>query len=242
MTQYIQAGLFVLLAISAFAKWLQVRERPHAHLAFATMFFGLSQLSSAVTQTIYTSHGELIPRPISIMTGLLLYLYVSGFMLFLNDFIPFPRWSKVLFVTATVLGMVVSLVVRPEIALIDDKLVHLESVDNFIPYSAYITFALAYILLAFGVLFVSFTRYGLRVDGLARFRMLSIGGGFFLLFAAIALLPFILIGDPDRAFVHQVIGAVRLLALLCAPLLYLGFTPPSWVRRRVERPDRTVAA
>jgi len=110
--------------------------------------------------------------------------------------------------------------------------VEIQGVHNLISYRTYLWVAIGYLALAFGVLWVSFALYGLRVQGLARFRMLSISGGFFLIFLVVGMIPLLLFSNPSLGAIQQLLRVLRYLVLASAPLLLLGFAPPGWVARR----------
>lgn len=230
-TQYIQSALFLMLGIAAVKAWVDRRERREAHLAWATALFGVSQLVSAISTTLYTSKGNLPPRGVSITSGVLTFLAVYAFLLFLSDFINYPWWAHGLSALATIVNLVLVAIERPEFAIVSNRLVRFE-VDNPISYTAYLEYIIVYLAVAFGLLWVTFAMYGVRVQGLARFRMLTIAAGFFVLFVAIGLIPRVVFGRPSSGTVRNVLLAVRVLALASAPCLFVGFTPPRWLTRR----------
>ncbi|MBI4727907.1 MAG: hypothetical protein HY775_00150 [Acidobacteria bacterium] len=230
--QWAQAAIFLSLGLAALLKWARLRERRQAHLALATGLFGVGQLVSAVSQTLWdTSKGEMAPRAVSITSGTITFLAMYAFLLFLGDFLPFPGWARGLAIVVTVVNIVLAAIERADIAIVGGKLVKLV-VHNPIPYMWYLQYVIVYLLAVFGLLSGAFVIYGARLRGIARVRMLSIGSGFFLLFVAIGLIPRVLFGKPSSETIEDVVLAVRILALASGPLLFLGFAPPSALVRR----------
>jgi predicted tellurium resistance membrane protein TerC len=90
---------------------------------------------------------------------------------------------------------------------------------------------LVYFALVFAILWVSFIINAFRVRGLARFRMVAIAGGFFLLFVAIGLIPRLLFGKIPSQTAQDLTTTVGYIALASAPLLLFGFTPPTWLNK-----------
>lgn len=244
VTSYIQAVIFVALGIRCIMTWRQSRDRRSGHLALAAGLFGLSSAMSAVTSTfIETAKGEVAPRWEAILAGIVIYLSVYFFLLFLSDFVAFPKWVHGLLILATLASIVLAIIERPDVFYdANFQKQPIPGVNNPIPYLSYIGWVIVYLAVAFGVLALAFLVYGFRSSGLARFRMLCIGAGFFLLFVAIGLIPRILYGDPTAETVKTVGNAVRYIALGCGPLLYLGFAPPSFVRKRFPETSETQAA
>lgn len=232
VTQYVQSALFLLLAVSAGSAWLGGRERRQAHLAWATGLFGASQLVSSFTATLYDqTAGQTPPRALTILSGILIFVAMYAFLLFLSDFLRFPWALHATALLATLTSVVLVVIERPDIRFVGGRLQRIE-VRNPIPYTVFVQYAIAYLAVVLGVLALAFVVYGLRSRGLARRRMLATGAGFAMLFAAVGLLPFLLFGKPSTSAVRNVTLAVRALALGSAPLLYLGFTPPRWLARR----------
>lgn len=234
--QYVQAALFLLLGYRAFRSWHRSREQRAANLAWATVLFAANSLMGAVNSSIYdASLGEVAPRWNSIISSTLIYVSVFFFFRFLASFVKFPRWAEVVFAVATLANIVLSAIERPDFRFDPAKgLVDIPGVSNPIDYRAYVGYVLLYLAVAFGGLFFAFLVYGLRLSGLARFRMLSISGGFFLLFVVIGLLPRLLFGNPSASTIQNVLAVVRYMALGSAPLLLAGFAPPRWLSDRFK--------
>ena len=114
--------------------------------------------------------------------------------------------------------------------------VPIPGVHNPIHYITYLGAVLAYYAVVLGILWVAFFVNGLRLESLARLRMLLIAGGFFLLFVAICLIPRILFGKPDTGTNKAIITTVEYLAIISAPLLLVGFSPPKWLSARYSPP------
>lgn len=237
--QYLQSGFFFLLGTAAVWRWLRNREHREAHLALAAGLFGAAQLILAVQASVFTeANGRIPPRGLLIGWNLVLFLSLYAFLVFLWDFVTFPRWGRVLAFAATAVNLVFAVVLRPEIVLVGGTTIVNLPVTNPIPYTVFIGYGVAFIATVFCVLAAAFGIYGLRSEGLARFRMLSIGAGFGLLLVAVGVLPVFLFGK-ETPVAHTVYTVVQVLGLGAAPLLYLGFTPPRFVvasRRDIEHP------
>src|SRR5687767_7815586 len=162
LTAYLQAALFLGLGIRCIMSWVRTRDKRSAHLAWATALFGLNSLMSAVNSTIWDqAAGEQVPRISSIVSGIVIYLAMYAFLLFLSDFIPFPSVLKALIIITTAFNIVMAIIERPGITVRNNKIVTLD-VDNPIPYRAYLWYVIIYLAAVFGVLGVSFLVYGLR--------------------------------------------------------------------------------
>jgi len=238
VTGYIEAALFTLLGVRCVLSWLRQHDRASATLATATVLFGLSSLIGAITTTLYDStKGEIAPRGIGIVSSIIGLLAIYGFLLFLTNFIPFPQWLSALFGFGTVFWIVMSIIERPDITFdANFHRVPIPGVHNPIHYITYLGAVLAYYAVVLGILWVAFFVNGLRLESLARLRMLLIAGGFFLLFVAIGLIPRILFGKPDTGTNKAIITTVEYLAIISAPLLLVGFSPPKWLSARYSPP------
>ena len=240
ITSYIQAVIFGALGIRCINSWLRDRDTRSGHLAIAAGLFGLQSAISAVQSSIYNSSAippETPPRWIGIVTSILLFIAVYAFLLFLLDFITLPQGLstgvQVFLILATLFNIVLSIIERPDLKFDPQKgIVDIPGVDNPISYRAYIGYVLIYLAIAFGFLAVAFLVYGARTSGLARFRMISIGSGFFLFFVVIGLLPRLLFGNPSAQTIRNLINVLQYVALLVAPLLFVGFSPPKLIRDR----------
>lgn len=239
VVQYIQTVLFLALGVRAFLAWRRGRDLRARHLAVATILFAANSLLSAINATVFdASLGQTPPRWDTIIGSTMLYLSIYFFLRFLAEFVTIPRWILAAIGVLTLGNIVLAAIEQPEFRF-DPKrgLVDIPGVSNPIDYRAYIGYVLAYLALAFGVMFLSFLIFGLRVHGLARFRMLCISGGFFLLFVVIGLIPRLLFGDPSARAIADLLEVVRFLALGSAPLLLIGFAPPRWIVRRFSVPS-----
>jgi hypothetical protein len=240
ITSYLQAVIFGALGIRCINSWLRERDARSGHLALAAGLFGAQSLISAVQNTIYNTSAippEIPPRWIGIVTSILLFIAVYAFLLFLFDFVSLPSGLSVFMngflLLATTFNVVLSIVERPDLRFDPQRgIVDIPGVHNWISYRGYISYVLIYLAIAFGVLAISFLVYGSRTSGLARFRMLSIGSGFFLFFVVIGLLPRLLFGNPSAQEIKNLINILQYVALLVAPLLFIGFSPPGFIKRR----------
>jgi hypothetical protein len=235
ITSYLQAFIFVALGLRCIVAWLRTRDKRSAHLASAAGLFGVSSLLGAITSTIYdATKGETAPRWEQVLSSIILFISIYFFLRFLFDFIPFPSWVHVIILILTLANIVLAIIEKPDLRL-DTKtfqIVPIPGVDNPISYRGYLSYILLYLAAAFGVLAVAFLIYGFRTAGLARFRMVSIGLGFLLFFIVIGLLPRLLFGDPSKETIKTLLNVLRYVALVTGPLLYLGFAPPEFIRRR----------
>lgn len=238
VTQFIQAVLFAGIAVRTYTDWSRERGRREASLAIATGLFAASSLIGAVTTALYDpAKLEQAPRAVSVLSGSLTIASIFAFFVFLTEFVPMPGWVKGLALLATLFVLVMNVIEQPDLRFDPQRgLVPIPGVDNLIGYRTWIGIVLGFFAVGFGLLWVAFLVYGVRVKGLARFRMLSISGGFFLLFAVIGLLPRLLFGDPSAETIQDVINVALYVALASAPLLFMGFAPPRWVTERFDRP------
>jgi hypothetical protein len=233
ITSYIQATLFFVLGIRAVTGWIRRRDSASAHLAWATGFFGVSSFIGAISGTIYdVNKGQTAPVWVSIISTTLIYLAIYGFLIFLGDFLPFNRVIRELFRIATIVGITFAVIMRPAFKFKPPAaLVCLRGPHDPLPCRAYVGGILVYFALVFAILWVSFIINAFRVRGLARFRMVSIAGGFFLLFVAIGLIPRLLFGKIPSQTAQDLSTTVSYIALASAPLLLVGFTPPTWLNK-----------
>jgi len=239
VTSYIQAALFLVLGARSVTAWLRRRDKTSAHLAWATGLFGLSSLVSAISGTLYDSlKGQIPPIGLSILSTALIYLAIYGFLVFLGDFIPFHRIIRELFRVATIAGILFAVFERPTFKFKPPAaLACVRGPHDPLPCRAYVGGVLIYFALVFGILWVAFIINAFRVKGLARFRMVTIAGGFFLLFVAIGLLPRLLFGKIPSQTARDLTQTVQYIALASAPLLLFGFTPPSWLNKAFGPPQ-----
>lgn len=238
-TSYIQAVIFGALGIRCVMAYLRERDQRSRDLALAAGLFGLSTLIGAVTSTIWDqAQLEQPPRALTVVSTIIIFVAVYAFLRFLMDFIPFPKWVHALIVLATGVNIVLGIIERPDLRFDPERgLVPIPGVENPVSYRGFIGYVLIYLAVCFGVLALSFLIYGIRSAGLARFRMLSIGSGFFLLFVVIGLLPRLLFGDPSAETIRTLSNITRYVGLFAAPLLFVGFAPPAFVRRMLGRVD-----
>jgi hypothetical protein len=235
VTSYIQAIVFVALGVRVTSAWMRDRDTRSAHLAVAGVLFGLQSLLSAISGTVWDATKlETPPRALTVFTSVLLFVAVFEFLQLLGDFITYPRWAHAVSPIALAVNIGFAVIERPDIRFDPEKgLVPIPGVHNPISYKVYIGYVLLYLAVAFGVLAFAFLTYGMRTHALARFRMLTIGGGFFLFFVVIGLLPRLLYGDPTAETIKNALTVLQYVALAVGPLLLLGFAPPRLVRARL---------
>jgi hypothetical protein len=237
LTSYIQAVIFAALGLRCVMNWTRDRDRRSGHLAVAAGLYGLQSAISAISGTVYDQYQippQMPPRWIGILTTVLLYLAIYAFLLFLSDFIPFPRWVHGLLIIATIVNVVLAVIERIDfrIDIRTGKQTPIPGVHNPIHFKTYLGYVLLYLALAFGALALAFLLYGFRTQGLARFRMLCIGAGFFLFFVVIGLLPRLIYGNQNPQTFRSFLNVLIYIALGSGPLLLLGFSPPRFIRSR----------
>jgi hypothetical protein len=234
ITGYIEAFFFLALGVRTTIGWARARDAASAHLALATGLLGTSSLMGAIITSVYqTGSCDMPPRAVSIIQGIVGLVAIYFFLVFLFDFVKAPTWIQAIFGIATVVWVVLSVIERPSFCFTPDFAIHQLKVHNPINYLSYIGAVLIYYAVILAILWIAFFINGLRLSGIARFRMLTIAAGFFLLFVAIGLLPRLLFGSPNAATIKAVFNVVEYIAIVSAPLLYVGFATPAWITRRL---------
>jgi len=231
VTGYISTAFFLALGIRCANSWMQQRDKTSAHLAIATGLFGLSQLISVISTTLYDpAKLQTAPTWVQIVSSVIGLLAIYGFLVFLGDFVDFPQAIRVLFALATLVSVVFSIIERPDLRFDPTKgIVKIPGVSNPINYRTYIGALLIYYAIILAILWISFLINALRVSGLARARMGLIAGGFFLLFVVVGLLPRLIFGSLDPKTLSKILQVAEYVAIVAAPLLFLGFSPPKWL-------------
>jgi signal transduction histidine kinase len=208
---YAVAVAFVLLGVAVFADWLRHRDRPHGYLALAIGALGVVAVLGRL---------EVIdPRDRPVLTSLSIFVFLfSGYalLLFRTEFIPLGAAAHrvVLLLLAAVTAAYIALVVVPSTAP---------------PNSVLFVANLALVLAWSGCVGEPIVRFWLASrdrPAVQRMRLRSLsaayGGLVVILIIAIAGGPF----SKGAAFQY----GSQLLALLLVPILYVSFSPPSWVR------------
>ncbi|HJT37493.1 MAG TPA: hypothetical protein VJ818_03620 [Actinomycetota bacterium] len=234
VTGYISTAFFLALGIRCAMSWARQRDKTSAHLAIATGLFGISQLISVITNTVYDSTKlQTPPQWLQILSSVIGLLAIYGFLVFLGDFVDFPRAIEALFAAATIASIVFSIIERPDIRLDPTKgLVKIPGIHNPVDYRSYVGALLIYYAIVLAILWISFFVNALRVTGLARARMGLIAGGFFLLFVVVGLLPRLIFGGVGPHTLNTILQIAEYVAIVSAPLLFLGFAPPKWLADR----------
>ncbi|MFA5786072.1 MAG: hypothetical protein WDA71_03660 [Actinomycetota bacterium] len=231
--QWAAAGAFLILAAAAIVDWLDRRERASSHLAWAMGLFGGGTLAQAILSAVYPAGAVRLfpPHGLRIMVPILIVLATYAFLLFLADFVRFPWWAHGAAIAAALLFVVLSAIERPDIAIVNFKIVavHVSNVMGFVDFAKLLYL---YLAVVFGILALAFGVYGVRAGGRVRARMLLVAAGFLLLFLSAGVTPRLLIGRPSTTTIQWVILMVWVLDILSAPLLFFGFTPPSALMRR----------
>jgi hypothetical protein len=240
LTSYLQALIFGALGIRCYLAWQRQRDQRSAHLALASGLFGTSSLLGAITRTfIDPTKLEVDPRWESILASIILYLSIYYFLLFLSDFIAFPKVVHVMLIIFTAGAIILSFIERPDfqLNLKTFRLEKIPGIDNPIDYLAYVRGVLVYLGVAFGVLALSFLVYGFRSRGLARFRMISIGLGFGVFCAVLGIIPRLLSTSTSPETFKNLLNVLTYVALLVGPLLFIGFSPPGFIRRMFDESE-----
>jgi hypothetical protein len=243
VTGYISTAFFLALAIRCANSWLQQRDKTSGHLAAATGLFGLSQLISVISTTLYDpAKAQTAPTWVQIVSSIVGLLAIYGFLVFLGDFVDFPKAIRALFGLATIVSVVFSIIERPDLRFDPLKgIVKIPGVHNPIDYKTYIGVLLIYYAIVLAILWISFLVNALRVTGLARARMGLIAGGFFLLFVVVGLLPRLIFGSVDPKTLSNILQVAEYIAIVSAPLLFLGFSPPKWLSNMFRSSPATAA-
>jgi signal transduction histidine kinase len=211
--QYATSLLFVLLGLLTLRDYLRHRERSRAFLAMAIGFLGIVSLLGQVQTLTGYSLGQ-VGQDIS-----LAIFMASGYalLLFRSSLIPLgarAQWITLgIVVAATVVALVANLPSRPAAQP-----------------SAFQQLAIALIVLVWaGCVIEPIVRFWLASNGKPavlreRLRALSVGYG-----ALVAILLFAgLASSASRRPLIQL--AIQVVALLTAPVLYVSFSPPAWLR------------
>src|SRR5439155_3325725 len=102
VTGYISTAFFLALGIRCANSWMQQRDKTSAHLAIATGLFGIAQLISVISTSLYdAAKAQTPPTWLSIVSGIIGLLAIYGLLVFLSHFVNFPRPITGLFALAT---------------------------------------------------------------------------------------------------------------------------------------------
>jgi hypothetical protein len=234
VTGYISAAFFLLLAIRCTASWARQRDKTSGHLAIATGLYGASNIISVISTALYDATKlQSAPAWLQSVSSIISFLAIYGFLVFLGDFVDFHRVIRAIFALATIAAIVFAAIERADLRFDPTKgIVKIPGIHNPINFRTYIGVLLIYYAIVLAVLWVSFLVNALRVTGLARARMGLIAGGFFLLFVVVGLLPRLIFGSVDPKTLNRVLQVAEYVAIVSAPLLFLGFATPRWLADR----------
>jgi hypothetical protein len=236
VTGYISAALFLLLGVRCALAWTRLRDKASAHLALATALYGISSLINVISTALYDQGPpkfETPPTWISIASSVISFLAIYGFLVFLGDFVTFPKVIRGMFALATLAAIVFAFIERNDIRFDPARgIVRVPGIHNPINFRTYIGVLLIYYAIVLAILWISFFVNALRVSGLARARLLFIAAGFFLLFVVIGLIPRLIFGHVAAKEITTVLQIAEYVAIVSAPLLFIGFSPPKWMSRR----------
>jgi hypothetical protein len=156
-------------------------------------------------------------------------------MLFLFYLVRVPAIARAIALLGTAEFILLIVIEHASAKIVNQKFV-LEG--HPIAFRTYLYAVVGWYLLITGIMWVSFLVYGLRNEGLARVRMLYIAAGFFLIFVVIGMIPLLLL-ENSTSFWRGLGTVLGVLILLSAPLLFIGFTPPAWLKARYPSAART---
>jgi len=208
----LDAVAFLLLGVAVGATWLRNRDRSTGWLALAIVLLSLVTLLGRVPALL----GFTPP----LMSQLSLVVFVgSGYALlrYRSSLIPLPRaWhvAALVAMTAAIVAYIAASAARASTTV-------------------QLWIAVALILVWSAAVIEPIVRFWLVARGLPavqawRLRSLSIG---FAGFVAILLFLVALLGAGARTTSPAVQLGVQLVVLAIVPLLYVSFSPPSWLRR-----------
>jgi signal transduction histidine kinase len=210
VNQSLFIGLFVVVLRHA------LRERTRATLDTALLF---GSVAAVVTVSRLAQLTETSDAPLT-TPFLLLLLNLAPFAMIrlVDDFSGTPRWVQiagaVTYVGIAALGF--TFAVQPQ-------LVELAIITWFVAVGGYAAFA--------------FARESGRTRGITRRRMRAVASGAILFIGAIVAIFVGALLAPEGAFLGIVSQVVALAAVLA---FFLGFAPPSWIRRAWREPDLRV--
>src|SRR5712692_2029191 len=210
---------FVLLSVAMLADWLSHRERRRGYLALA---FGSLTLLVLIAPSL--SDSGPYGRPLIDLAILLFLLSGWALLMFRDSFIPLGASTRRF--VAVVIVLVAALAIFVELPT-----------NTQAPHRALQTFALAAILVTWGVCVVEpivtlwlASRGRPAVEG-ARMRSLSLGYA--------GLVAVIMFGTLGGSFVTNDAAqlVLNLVALAIVPMLFISFYPPAWLRRLWSQPE-----
>jgi signal transduction histidine kinase len=211
LLQLLIACGFTVLGLSAVLDWLRHRERPRRHLATALCLLALVAVLGQAQPIVGYSE--------ALQDAALVALMASGYVivLFRGSFIPLTRRERRLALAAVAATTAFALLVR-----IDPDPRH-------VPTPVQSIAVLLLVLVWGGCVLEPAVRFWLAARGRpsvqrARLRALSLG------FAGLAAV-LIFAGAGGAALNPVAQWVTQLVALVAVPLIYVGFSPPRWLRR-----------
>ena len=211
LLSWVNRVLFVALFIAV--GWRAIRQPTRANLNIALLFGGIA---GAVVGAVAV---DLIGLEAPWVTGVLVTLLNVcpwAMLRLVDDFRGSPRWVQVAGMMTFIALAALGLLLFNEAPL----LVELATIVWFLVVGGYAA--------------VAFARTSRRSRGLTRGRMVAVAAGAYLFIAAIVVVFF-------AAFMPE-LGPVsgplaQLLALAAVVAFFLGFAPPTWLRRAWREPD-----
>ena len=205
--QALFVGLFVVVLRQA------LRQPTRAAVDTALLFGSIAALVlvSRVTELTGTSDAPLVVPVILLLLNLAPYAMIR----LVADFSPTPRWIQVAgavaFIGIAALGFAIT--TQPQ-------LVELAIIAWFLAVGGYAATA--------------FLRESSRTRGITQRRMTAVAAGAILFIGAIVVVFVNALVGGEGAFLG-IVGQVAALAAVIA--FFLGFAPPSWIRRAWREPD-----
>jgi signal transduction histidine kinase len=207
VNQVLFIGLFAVVL------WHAVRRPTRAALNTAILFGSIAAVvaSSFVLEAIGAAGA---PWSVGV-TLLLLNAAPFAMLRLVDDFSGTPGWVQLAGAAAFVAVAALGFVTAP-----DTEVVSIASIGLFIAVGGYAAAA--------------FTAESRRTSGLTRRRMSAVAAGAFLFIAAV-IGVFLAVLSPGLAEASAF--GVQLLALGAVLAFFLGFAPPTWIRRAWREPD-----
>ena len=210
---------FVLLAISTLADWIRHRDRQRTFLVLALVFLTLLVLVGPITDPLR------LPAQVITDASLVIFLLSGYFLLLFRDsLIPLgssARWIISIGIAAVAVGAIAAgLPTDPNAAHSPAQLIALAAVV--------MTWIVCVSEPIFRLGFASIGRPA--VEG-ARLRALSLGYA-----GLVAVILVATFGGSQSRSTNFAI-AIDVVVLMVVPLLYVSFSPPTWLRRLWSQPE-----
>jgi signal transduction histidine kinase len=210
---------FLLLAVGTLTDWIRHRDRQRTYLVLALLFLTLLVLISPINAVLH------VPARVETDVGLVVFLLSGYFLLLFRDsLIPLGSLARRL-ITAVVVVVAVGAVVAnfpsgPDATRSPLQLIALAGLI--------VTWVLCVGEPIFRLGLASIGRPA--VEG-ARLRALSLG------YAGLVAVILVAVFAGSRIRDANLTIAIDVVVLLVVPLLYVSFSPPTWLRRLWSQPE-----